>query len=77
MWRFDQGTSFNTNQFQNVFWSFGQLVEGFYSCRLVISIADIHRYNKCRSMKSLVVSIGTLVVVSFVFAIVEGETNHN
>lgn len=71
VWRFEDGSEVNTNQFQRVFWS----IEGLNSCRPVISIDGTHLYGQYRGMMLVIVAVDADQLFPLAFAIVEGENN--
>lgn len=76
VWRSEDGPSAHTSQFLRVFWSFGPSIEGFPSCRPVISIDGTHLYGKYRG--TMLVAVGVDAndqLFPLAFAIVEGENN--
>lgn len=73
VWRFQIGPSAINNQFQRVFWSFDPSIEGFHSCRPVISIDGAHLYGKYQASMLVVVGVDTNdQLFPLAFAIIEG-----
>lgn len=76
VWRCEDGPSGNTNQFQRVLWAFSSSIEGFMSCRPVISIDGTHLCGKYQGTMLLAVGVdGNDQLFPLTFAIVEGENN--
>lgn len=66
VWRFEDGPSANTNQFQRVFWSFGPSIKGF-----PISIDGTHLYDKYWGLMLVAVAVDANdQLFSLAFAIV-------
>ena len=64
----------NNETFQRVFWSFKPSIEGFASCRLVLSIDDTHLYGKYKGTLLIAMGCdGNNQLFPLAFSITEGE----
>ena len=74
IWKTIDNSVPNNETFQRVFWSFKPSIEGFASCRLVLSIDGTHFYEKYKGTLLIAMSgDGSNQLFPLAFAITEGE----